>query len=81
MCDPGKRATPAAYRALLSLDLAAGWAAQLGGALGLYSLLLPCAPTAAVAALTLLPSAAAAVLLTCYARDVRHRAVAFALPQ
>lgn len=71
----------AAYKALLSLDLAAVWAAQLGGALGLYSLLIPCAPTPVVAALTLLPSAAAAFLLVCYARDVRHRAVAFALPQ
>ena len=73
--------TPGAYKALLSLDLAAVWGAQLGGALSLYSLLLPCAPTAVVTLLTLLPSAAAAVLLTCCARDVRHRAVAFALPQ
>ena len=73
-------ATPAEYAALLGLDVAGIWVTQLGGALSLYFLLLPCAPWQLVYAIALGPSVASLVIL-CRGGGIRGRAVGFLIAQ
>ena len=72
--------TQASYQRLLGLDVAGIWVTQLGGAVALYFLLLPCAPWEVVYAIALGPSLASLLILA-RGGGIKSRAAGFLVAQ